>query len=102
MCIFLNIILDFKLFEPMISLQKEKEKDDKQLEEVSWHRFVLVHFVLSHSLVRGLIIFAEKLIFYHPYLNFFCVFVQAQRKISQQQTEIDVSSSMYPPFCVKC
>ena len=57
------IILDFKLFEQMISLQKEKEKDDKQLEEVSWHRFVVVLVVLYHSLVRELIIFAEKLIF---------------------------------------
>ena len=67
------IILDFKLFEPMISLQKEKEKDDKQLEEVSWHRFVVFVVVVYHSLVRGLIIFAEKLIFL-PYLHFFCVF----------------------------
>ena len=57
------IILDFKLFEQMISLQKEKEKDDKQLEEVSWHGFVVVLVVLYHSLVRELIIFAEKLIF---------------------------------------
>ena len=88
------IILDFKLFEQMISLQKEKEKDDKQLEEVSWHGFVVVLVVLYHSLVRELIIFAEKLIFF--------VFIQAQRKISQQQTEIDVSSWMYAPFCVKC
>ena len=78
----------------MISLQKEKEKDDKQLEEVSWHGFVVVLVVLYHSLVRELIIFAEKLIFF--------VFIQAQRKISQQQTEIDVSSCMYAPFCVKC
>ena len=93
MCIFF-IILDFKLFEQMISLQKEKEKDDKQLEEVSWHGFVVVLVVLYHSLVRELIIFAEKLIFF--------VFIQAQRKISQQQTEIDVSSWMYAPFCVKC
>lgn len=62
MCIFF-IILDFKLFEQMISLQKEKEKDDKQLEEVSWHGFVVVLVVLYHSLVRELIIFAEKLIF---------------------------------------
>ena len=61
MCIFF-IILDFKLFEQMISLQKEKEKDDKQLEEVSWHGFVVL-VVLYHSLVRELIIFAEKLIF---------------------------------------
>ena len=59
----------------MISLQKEKEKDDKQLEEVSWHRFVLVHFVLSHSLVRELIIFAEKLIFLPSILKFSCVFL---------------------------
>lgn len=81
----------------MISLQKEKEKDDKQLEEVSWHRFVVVLFVLHHSLIRELIIFAEKLIFL-LYINFLCVFVQAQRKISQQQTEIDVSSWMYAPF----
>ena len=88
------IILDFKLFEQMISLQKEKEKDDKQLEEVSWHGFVVVLVVLYHSLVRELIIFAEKLIFF--------VFIQAQRKISQQQTEIDVSSWLYAPFCVKC
>ena len=58
----------------MISLQKEKEKDDKQLEEVSWHRFVLVLFVLYHSLVRELIIFAEKLIFLPSILTFFlCV-----------------------------
>ena len=57
------IILDFKLFEQMISLQKEKEKDDKQLEEVSWHGFFVVLVVLYHSLVRELIIFAEKLIF---------------------------------------
>ena len=92
MCIFF-IILDFKLFEQMISLQKEKEKDDKQLEEVSWHGFVVL-VVLYHSLVRELIIFAEKRIFF--------VFIQAQRKISQQQTEIDVSSWMYAPFCVKC
>ena len=47
----------------MISLQKEKEKDDKQLEEVSWHGFVVVLVVLYHSVVRELIIFAEKLIF---------------------------------------
>ena len=47
----------------MISLQKEKEKDDKQLEEVSWRGFVVVLVVLYHSLVRELIIFAEKLIF---------------------------------------
>ena len=47
----------------MISLQKEKEKDDKQLEEVSWHGFFVVLVVLYHSLVRELIIFAEKLIF---------------------------------------
>ena len=60
---YLFIILDFKLFEQMISLQKEKEKDDKQLEEVSWHGFVVVLVVLYHSLVRELIIFAEKLIF---------------------------------------
>ena len=85
----------------MILLQKEKEKDDKQLEEVSWHGFVVVLVVLYHSLVRELIIFAEKLIFL-PYLIFLCVFIQAQRKISQQQTEIDVSSWMYAPFCVKC
>ena len=26
----------------MISLQKEKEKDEKQLEEVSWHRLVVL------------------------------------------------------------
>ena len=57
------IILDFKLFEQIIPLQKEKEKDDKQLEEVSWHGFVVVLVVLYHSLVRELIIFAEKLIF---------------------------------------
>ena len=92
--VYFFIILDFKLFEQMISLQKEKEKDDKQLEEVSWHGFVVVLVVLYHSLVRELIIFAEKLIFF--------VFIQAQRKISQQQTEIDVSSWMYAPFCVKC
>lgn len=49
----------------MISLQKEKEKDEKQLEEVSWHRLVVL-VVLYHSLVRELIIFAEKLIFF-PY-----------------------------------
>ena len=61
--VYFFIILDFKLFEQMISLQKEKEKDDKQLEEVSWHRFVVVLVVLYHSLVRELIIFAEKLIF---------------------------------------
>ena len=61
--VYLFIILDFKLFEQMISLQKEKEKDDKQLEEVSWHGFVVVLVVLYHSLVRELIIFAEKLIF---------------------------------------
>ena len=91
--VYFFIILDFKLFEQMISLQKEKEKDDKQLEEVSWHGFVFL-VVLYHSLVRELIIFAEKLIFF--------VFIQAQRKISQQQTEIDVSSWMYAPFCVKC
>lgn len=91
--VYFFIILDFKLFEQMISLQKEKEKDDKQLEEVSWHGFVVL-VVLYHSLVRELIIFAEKLIFF--------VFIQAQRKISQQQTEIDVSSWMYAPFCVKC
>lgn len=76
----------------MILLQKEKEKDDKQLEEVSWRGFVVVVVVVvNHSLVRELIIFAEKLIFL-PYLIFLCVFIQAQRKISQQQTEIDVSS----------
>ena len=61
--VYLFIILDFKLFEQMILLQKEKEKDDKQLEEVSWHGFVVVLVVLYHSLVRELIIFAEKLIF---------------------------------------
>ena len=60
--VYFFIILDFKLFEQMISLQKEKEKDDKQLEEVSWHGFVVL-VVLYHSLVRELIIFAEKLIF---------------------------------------
>ena len=60
--VYFFIILDFKLFEQMISLQKEKEKDDKQLEEVSWHGFVFL-VVLYHSLVRELIIFAEKLIF---------------------------------------
>ena len=84
----------------MISLQKEKEKDDKQLEEVSWHGFVVVLVVLYHSLVRELIIFAEKLIFLSYWIFF--VFIQAQRKISQQQTEIDVSSWMYASFCVKC
>lgn len=57
----------------MISLQKEKEKDDKQLEEVSWHGFVVVLVVLYHSLVRELIIFAEKLIFL-SYWNFFCFY----------------------------
>lgn len=61
--VYFFIILDFKLFEQMISLQKEKEKDDKQLEEVSWHGFVVVLVVLYHSLVRELIIFEEKLIF---------------------------------------
>ena len=61
--VYFFIILDFKLFEQMISLQKEKEKDDKQLEEVSWHGFVVVLVVLYHSLVRELIIFAETLIF---------------------------------------
>ena len=61
--VYFFIILDFKLFEQMISLQKEKEKDDKQLEEVSWHRFVVVVVVFYHSLVRELIIFAGKLIF---------------------------------------
>ena len=61
--VYFFIILDFELFEQMISLQKEKEKDDKQLEEVSWHGFVVVLVVLYHSLVRELIIFAEKLIF---------------------------------------
>ena len=74
MCIFFLISLDFKLFEPMISLQKEKEKDDKQLEEVSWHRFVLVLFVLYHSLVRELIILAEKLFFLPSILKFFLCF----------------------------
>lgn len=48
----------------MISLQKEKEKDDKQLEEVSWHRFVVVVVVLYHSLVRELIIFCRKTTFF--------------------------------------
>ena len=62
-----------KLFEPMISLQKEKEKDDKQLEEVSWRRFVVVLVVFYHSLVRELIIFAEKLIFF-IILKFFVCF----------------------------
>lgn len=84
----------------MISLQKEKEKDEKQLEEVSWHRLVVL-VVLYHSLVRELIIFAEKLIFFPYFEKLFCVFIQAQRKISQQQTEIDVSSWMYAPFCAK-